>query len=288
MKRSSLLFLTSGLCLLWLAAPALGQDSSQADTDEADVQESEAAAPLLKYEDYTVKAYTLSAFGGSFSGATYLENQELWPRTVLEEGANDIRAYDGGILQVSRDFNHYDAAHKTIEPGNTYGGRVGIYIAEEFHLDLVGSYSQGTAVTTMLYTPDPEGEPEESERITVDEDDGFQVFMGGINLVYDAKSASFFNIVPRLGFGLGGVINRYSALEDMTAMYLQGLLGLEYEFVKNFRISAQADLSIFAYSVEELGYSNMVNYTNFTLGLSWFIDVVPPPARAAYEAEREG
>ena len=283
MKRSPALCLIAGLCLLWPAATAMAQEAA----GEGDA-EAAPAAPLLKYEDYTVKAYTLSFFGGGFSGTTYMENQELWPRTVLEEGANDIIAYNGQVLDVSRDVRHYDAAHKKIDPGNTYGLRVGIYISDDFHLDLVGSYAQGTAVTTMLYTPDPDGAPDVKSRLTVDTDDGFEVYMGGMNLVYEARPATFFDIVPRLGFGLGGVINRYSALEDVTALYLQGLVGLDYEVVHNLSLTAQADLSIFAYQVEELGYSNMVNYANFTLGLSWFIDVIPPQVRAARYAGSDG
>ena len=159
MKRSLFLLFLAGLCIGWLVVPVAAQDVPAEDA-EATAADSEDFEPNLKYDDYTVKAYTLSFFGGGFSGTTYLENQELWPRTVLTEGANDIVAYSGDVLQVSRDVNHYDAAHKKIEPGNVFGARVGIYIADNFHLDLVGSYATGKAVTSMLYTPDPDREPD--------------------------------------------------------------------------------------------------------------------------------
>ena len=90
-----------------------------------------------------------------------------------------------------------------------------------------------------------------------------------------------FGVTPRLGFGLGGVINRYSELEDITGLYLQGLFGLEYELFDNLSISGQVDVSTFAFQVEELGYSNMVAYKTYSLGISWFIDVIPPQVRAA-------
>ena len=291
MKRRSLVLLTSSLCLFCWAATAAAQTPADDETTTtaapADTTVAEDFEPVLKYEDYTVKAYELSFFGGSFSGATYMENQELWDRTVLEEGANNIIGYDGEVLEVSRDVRHYDAAHKKIDPGQAFGARVGLYIADDFHLDLVGMYAQGKAVTTMLYTADPEDEPDDQVRLTVDEDDGFSVYMGGVNLVYNASSAAVFNVVPRLGFGLGGVINTYSTLEDVGALYLRGHFGLQYEVFDNLSLTGQYDVSLFAFDVEELGYSNMVSYNTLTVGLSWFIDVIPPQVRAARYAEEQ-
>jgi len=261
---------------------------AQEPTDE---QEEQVAAieENLKYEDYTVKAYSLSFFGGSFSGATYLENQELGPRTVLTPGAGDIISYSGDVLwestaKYTNGLNIYDAAHKEIESGPAFGGRVGIYISRDFHLDLLGTYATGKAVTTMLYRPD-ENDRNNSHRVVVDEDDGFKMVKGGLALMYDARPATFFGIMPRLGFGLGGIINRYSYLEDKTALYLEGNFGLNVELFKNLTLSGQADVTTFAYEVDELGYSNMVNYVTYSLGISWFIDVVPDEVRAAHLAE---
>jgi hypothetical protein len=259
--------------------------------EPTDEQEEQVAASEenLKYEDYTVKAYSLSFFGGNFSGATYLENQELGPRTVLTPGAGDIISYSGDVLwestaKYANGLNIYDAAHKEIESGPAFGGRVGIYISRDFHLDLLGTYATGKAVTTMLYRPD-ENDRDNSYRVVVDEDDGFKMVKGGLALMYDARPATFFGIMPRLGFGLGGIINRYSYLEDKTALYLEGNFGLNVELFKNFTLSGQADVTTFAYEVDELGYSNMVNYVTYSLGISWFIDVVPDEVRAAHLAE---
>ena len=47
------------------------------------------------------------------------------------------------------------------------------------------------------------------------------------------------------------------------------------------------NLSIFSFEVDELTYSNMVNYTTISLGVTWFLDVVPADTRAAYSAERD-
>lgn len=276
MKRSFLLFTALIIGLLPFSTVGYAQTEEPAQENEAAVE----VEPLLPYEAYTVKAYTITLFGGSFSGTRYLENIPLGPDTYYGEGFRDIMGYNGEVLEVSRDYQHYDAAHKEIDPGTTIGGRLGIYISDDFHLDLVGSYSTGKAVTTMLYKPDP-ADPSKNVRKTVDEDPDFSVYKGGINLMYDARPATIWGAVPHIGFGLGGIINRYSELEDITGLYLQGIFGLKYEVVKNLSLTGQVDVSTFAFKVEELGYSNMVAYTSFNVGLCWYIDVVPEQVRAA-------
>lgn len=284
MKYPNLLPLLSVVLMLGLSTTLLAQEpTAEQEERVAEIEEN------LNYEDYTVKAYRLTFFGGNFSGATYLENKELGPRTILTPGAGDILAYDGEVLWESTakyedGTNIYDAAHKEIKSGPALGTRVGIYISRDFHLDLLGTYATGEAVTTMLYRPNPD-DLTINERVEVDRDDGFKILKGGLALIYDARPATFFGIRPRLGFGLGGIINRYTYLEDKTALYLEGNFGLSYELFENFDLTGQADLTTFAYEVDELGYSNMVNYVTFSLGVSWFIDVVPGDVRAAHQAE---
>ena len=55
--------------------------------------------------------------------------------------------------------------------------------------------------------------------------------------------------------------------------------------MKNLSLLGQVDLTTFAFDVDELGYSNIVKYTTFTLGLTWFIDVIPANVRAEHLAE---
>lgn len=284
MKYRTLLFLFPVLLGL-ICAPALMAQEPDSDQEEwtEEVESNE------KYGDYQVKAYRLSGFYGSFSGATYLDNKELGTRTVLTPGSYDILGYNGEVLwqstaQYENGVHIYDAAQKEIQSGPAFGGRIGIYISNDFHLDLLGTYATSKAVTTMLYRPNPE-DITINERVVVDEDDSFKMIKGGLALMYDANPAAFFNIVPRLGFGLGGVINRYNSLEDKTALYLEGNFGLHYELFKNFSLTGQVDLTVFAYQVDELGYSNMVNYTTWSIGAAWFIDVVPSSVRAAHLAE---
>lgn len=293
MKFKPNLSLLLAVCLTGTGVVAQAQDApppppppADADTGQEVVTTSEVEE--LEWSDYTIKAYTLSLWGGSFSGATYLDNKELGPRTVLTEGAGDIIGYDGEVLPEStgplKPF--YDAARKEIKAGDAFGARIGIYIADDFHLDLNGSYASGEAVTSMIFTDDPINAPDEKLRVQVDSDPGFKVYRGGISLMYNARPATTFGIVPRLGFGIGGIINRYSALEDKTGLYLEGNFGLTYELFDDIELAGQVDLTTFSFEVDELGYSEMVNYTTFSVGLSWFLDRVPEQVRAAHIAER--
>ena len=270
-----------------VTAPAEATDEVEPSPAEEPVPEATVPLPEepLTYEDYSVKAYTLTIFAGQTSGATYLENMDLADRTILTEEEYAIVAYDGGTLLVSLDAEHYTGAHKDITEGPAYGGRIGIYVSDDFHLDILGSYSKGEVITTMSYTDDPENYPDDSVRIEVDRDNGYQMYKGGLALMYDATPATFFGLVPRLGFGLGGIINRYSELSDVTGLYLEGNFGLNFELMKNFQIGAQVDVTNFAFEVEELGYSNMVNYVTYGLGLTIFLDSLPPEVRASHLAE---
>ena len=293
MKHSLLLFL--GLSLA-LAVAAQAQESPSPEYTEPVQRNME----ILDYSEYRVKAYSISFYGGRFSGGTILELDSLGDRTRITEAGrpdelwpNDILAYNGlplpeGRLKRDDGLRYlYDSTRKEIKPGPLFGGRIGIFIADDFHLDLNGSYAKGKAVTTMVYQGEDDLDPLKGTVETVDEDDGFSVLRGGISLMYDAHPASFFGIVPRLGFGLGGVINSYTYLEDKTGLYLEGSLGLTRNIAGSVDIFAQVDLDMFSVDVEELGYSNMINYAMFSLGLTWFIDVLPPSVRADHIASQE-
>lgn len=286
MKLSTIVSIVCAAVLSGSALVALAQDTPPPADDEA-ATTTEPVAEALEWSDYTVKAYSLTVWGGTSSGATYLDNPPIDGLTVLTDGAADILAYDGGVLPESRDIRHYDAATKEIKSGDAFGGRIGIYLSNDFHLDLMGSYASGEAVTSMLYTEEPDLAPDKTVRVQVDSDPGFKTYKGGLALMYNATPAAVFGAIPRLGFGLGGIINRYSQLPDKTALYLEANFGLTYEVVDNVSLGAQADITNFAFEVDELGYSNMTTYTTFSLGVSWFIDRVPEPVRASHEAKHK-
>ena len=260
MKHSLLLIF---LMALVPAVAAEAQESTSSDYTPPVQRNME----ILDYSEYTVKSYSVSFYGGQFSGGTILDLDPLDDKTrITEDGRpndlwpNDILGYDGLPLDEGRQKRDdglrylYDSARKEIKPGPIFGGRIGIYIADNFHLDINGSYSQGKAVTTMVYQGVNDLDPLRGTRETVDEDDGFSVLRGGISLMYDAHPVTFFGIVPRLGFGLGGVINSYTHLEDKTGLYLESSLGLTRNLAGAMDIFAQVDLDLFSVDVEELGY----------------------------------
>lgn len=294
MKLSKILPLCLALTLLATGNVLMAQEADETDVpgpEAPPAEEQEVVLPVeeepLTYEDYNVKGYSLALWGGQYSGATYLENQPLDVRTILTDEEYAINGFDGNVLEVSLDADRYTGATKEIQTGPAMGGRIGIYISDNFHLDLMGTYAQSEVVTTMVFTPDPEFAPNSSSRVEVDRDTDFSMIKGGLALTYDAKPATFFGIMPRVGFGLGGIINSYSVLPDVTALYLEGNFSLNYDIIDDLALTAQIDVTNFAFEVDELGYSNMVNNYTYSLGLTWFIDVIPDDIRAAHEAEQD-
>lgn len=308
MKKAFIPFLLLTLCLLLAASVATAQDRilkvpDPAEESAADEEELPALKKFDKYEDFIVKGYSISFTAGYFTGTTYLDNQLLGPKvyypiqTGFQERTNDILRYFpdnddgyGDVLPESTLLDEdqhfiYDAAQKEVEPGEAYNLRVGIYIADNFHLDLAGTYISARARTTMMHLYEYD-DPSTYKREEVDYDDGFKVYKGGLALMYDAEPARFWGIEPRLGFGLGGIINRYTELEDKTALYVEGNFALNYNLFKTVDLTAMVDYATFAFDVDELGYSNMVHYTSFSLGMTWFIDVLPADIRAAHQADQ--
>ncbi len=297
MRQSTVLLL---FLFLVTAGAAGAQDEASGEHNtpaNAPVQRNQ---EILDYGDYTVKAYSLSFSGGIFSGGVYLDNQALGDKTrITEDGRpdelwpNDILGYNGLPLEqgrLKRDDGLrylYDSGRKEIESGPAYTGAVGIYIADNFHLDVHGTYATGKAVTTMVYQGTDDNDPRRGTREVVDEDEGFSMIKGGLALMYDAEPATFWGITPRLGFGLGGIINSYTELADKTGLYLEGTFGLAAGVTKSLDVFGQVNVASFAFEVDELGYSNMVNYTTFSLGLGWFFDVLPPEVRAAHVASKQ-
>ncbi len=281
------LFAFAALGLGSLAAAAEVKPAAAPAATDPKAAVAEAPAPALEWKDYKVKGYRLSLYGGSFSGATYLDLKRLGERTILTPGAANVMGYNGEILAQSADDPHYMAPRKLIEPGTAIGGRIGIYLGDDVHMDLVGNYMTGRATTSMLYNKDGDRNSADWNRVTVDTDDGFRALKGGISMMYDARPATFFGVMPSLGFGLGGIINGYSQLEDKTALYLEGNFGLSFQPMDKLQIVARADLAVFAFKVDELGYSNMVGYRNFTVGAAWFLDAVPADVRAKHDAAKK-
>ena len=238
-------------------------------------QEEEGELPVGEEEEvpeasYSIKRISLSIFGGYFSGATFLDLPPLEERTQLEEGSNDVLRYDGTVFQLPE---HYDSPRKELDPGYTVGGRIGFYLSDEFHVDLVASVTHAKAVTSFLNS-DPR-DPQAPYREDLDEDDGFTIYQGGGVLMYDVTTVDFLGLRPYFGLGLGGIINRFSQLSDKTALYFELVAGLALPIRENMRLTTQFNAQTLSFETEELNYAKQVTYASLSVGLSWILDTTP-------------
>lgn len=272
-------------CALALAlsgVPAFAQEAEQESEPVNPLEADAEAEPELTWSDYTVKAYSIQLFGGAFGGAEYLNLPVKPDRTYVAPGSDLVMSYDGTWWETDElNYNIYDGPIKTIEDGYTLGLKVASYLADDFHLDLVFSYSATEAVLTMVNLEDPEN----TFREEIDRDAGVQVFRGALEMTYDFDSFRVLGIYPYLGFGFGGVINRFSNLEDVNGLFLLGTAGLQRHVAGTASVFLEFDFTTFSMGRDELHYTKSVNYTDIAAGVSFFIDRVPPEIRTLHESE---
>ncbi len=268
MKHKFALALLGVLGLLLSPNSLLAQEPEPTEGEESDTEQ--------VAEEYTVKAYSLTIWGGWFSGTTFLDLQPLEDRTQLEEGSDVVYKYDGSVFtpqELIFSTWSYQGARKEIEPGFVVGGKIGIYLSDQFHIDVVGAYGSSQAKTTYINS-DPEN-LDSPFREELDRDNNITIFMGGGDLVYDATTVKFLGFSPFVGFGIGGIINRFTQLEDKTALYFQLVGGLNFSLTQSLLLHTEFNATTFSFSREELHYGKQVTYTSIRLGLTWMFNLVP-------------
>ena len=273
------------MCLLLGTSAVRAQDPAEPAAPAGSTAEPATEAvnlePEMVYEDYTIKGYTIAVFGGAFSGDEYLNLPVRGDRTFEDEGADRIMGYDGDWLTPAElDRAVYDGPVKTLEDGTGFGFKVGSWLNDNVHVDLVFSYVGTEAVLTMV---NKTLEPPAAEEISRDTD--VTVFRAGFGLSYELRQFELLGIHPYVGFGFGGVIVRYSAIDDTGELFFNGNFGLTRPISPNLSVFAQFDLTTFAMSRDELQYTERVNLSDLRIGLSWFIDVVPAEVRALHEED---
>lgn len=260
------------LLLLLIALPLLAQETPTPPPEEEEELTS------------AIKKISISVHGGHFGGATYFDLPILDERAQLQEGTNFIQLFNGKTKDIGtgRPYNDIGAPfEKRLDSGNFVAARFGFYLNDSIHLDISGSYTTASAsihVTNYVYDqnegmigPGAEGFTEADGYI----DNGFKVYMGGMTLLYDAYEVKRFGLVPYFGFGFGGIINRFTELEDKTALYFQLVGGFALPITKSFRLEAQAMTTTYSFSTEEVEYNNQVVSSNFSLGATLMFDVKP-------------
>jgi hypothetical protein len=223
--------------------------------------------------NYRLKKVSLALYGGTFSGGTFLELPTPGPRTQVEEGADAVYRYDG-LPFTTLDSRFYSAPIKEIKSSTQVGGTIGFYLSDQFHLDLQLAMASSRATTSFLFA-DPRTTAADTVRVQVDEDPGFKALMGGAGLAFDATSLSFAGITPVAGCAFGGIINRFTELEDKTALYFQVGVGFYHDFGSKIRLSTQFAATTFSFAREELSYGKQVTYTSMSLGLAYLVDMIP-------------
>jgi hypothetical protein len=249
--------LISILALWPCVPPLLAQERDVPPGDEEEVPEAASS----------IKQISITLLGGWSSGGTFLDLPPLSDITQVEEGTDDVYSYDGTIFELE---DYYDAPRKEIEPGPMYGARLGFYLSDEFHLDLEGAVAFGKATVSFLNHDPDDDLPDYREQLQ--SDSGFTSYMGGGNLMYDITSQSLFGLHPFFGLGVGGIINRFTHLQDKTALYFQLLAGFNLFVTDSFAVSTSFSARTFSFSTEELHYGTQVTYLQGLLGMTWFFD----------------
>ena len=145
-----------------------------------------------------------------------------------------------------------------------------------FHLDLVGGLAIADASLSVLQYIDglPMG------RISGTEAEGFldtghSSYMGGFQFGYDGHQLKKFGLTPNFGLGFGGIIDRFTTLEDKTALFFQLYGELSRPLTKNIHARGRVTTTTYSFQTEEVQYTEQITATKLTFGLTWIFDANP-------------
>lgn len=263
------LLLTSLLLALTAAAlPVLAQDQAPADAEASAADEPTSS----------IKKVAFSFSAGSYSGATFFELPVQDDRAAVEQGAHFVTLYNGEEMELPDGLtpNRLDAPRKEIESGSFFEGRIGFYLSDNFHIDLMGGLAHSEANLSMVQIEDGmilgrvTGTEAEGYR-----DGSFSSYMGGVQLGYDGHTLKTLGLTPNFGMGLGGVINRFSVLEDKTALFFQLYGELMVPIKGGLQAKGRVTATSYSFQTEEVTYTEQLTTTTLTLGLTWIFDVKP-------------
>jgi len=275
-SRSSILFCVASLLAL-LATAALAQDST---AKRSTGRESQQDGGKSRFHS-SIKKISLDFGGGYYSGDTYYSLPPMNRRAQVAAHSFDVTLFNGTILDMgtgTHDFpNGWTAPRKEIESGSAYYGAVGFYLSDAFHLDLRVAVATSRAIFSVEQLHD--GEPT-GERIYGTEQDGwidsgFKSYLGGLDVTYDTRQLGVLGMTPYFGFGIGGVINSFTTLEDKTGLYFNLYGGLLRPLGHGFELDGRLSAATYPFATEEISYSQQVTMLTATLGLIKKFDVTP-------------
>lgn len=285
MKPNRSWVLLSAVLLVLAAAtvPALAQTGAETEVG-ADEPEVELTS--------RVKQISLAFRGGRFGGTTYLDLPVVDQRAQLALGSNTVTLFNGEILDLgdARPVNGFDSPVKEIDQGESFGVNIGFFLSDSFHIDLNASYVRSQAVLSMarfesgelierVYGADLdqwyEGFYDRTEYAGGSVDENFRSYMGGISVSYDAVVLRTMGLVPTFGMGFGGIINRFTVLEDKTALYFQLYGGLDLPISDTIHVNSIVTATTFGFQTEEVTYAEQVTTLTAQLGVTLHFDVKP-------------
>jgi len=256
------------LSALLMAFPVFAQDESGG-TDAADLTDAPTSA---------IKRISISLSGGHYSGATFFKLPPLDERAQLEEGTNMVTLYNGEELNLGEELpvDGLAAPEKKIDSGQYIEARVGFYLDDSFHVDLVGGLALADASLSVLQYMDTVP----LTRITGSEAEGFldtghSSYLGGIQLGYEGHQLKRFGITPNFGMGFGGIIDRFTILEDKTALFFQLFGELSVPLTGSIHARGRVTATTYSFQTEEVQYTEQITTTALTFGLTWIFDANP-------------
>lgn len=266
--KRALLLTSLLLALLVAALPVQAQDEPAAPA-ESDVPEEPTSS---------IKRFAFSFSAGTYSGATFFELPVQDDRAAVEQGSHTVTLYNGEELELPDGLtpNRLDAPRKELESGSFFEGRIGFYLSDNFHIDLMGGLALTEASLSMMEIEFGE----QVGRITGTVEDGYRddsvsSYMGGVQLGYDGHTLKTLGLTPNFGMGLGGVINRFSVLEDKTALFFQLYGELMLPLSSNLQVKGRVTATSYSFQTEEVHYTEQLTTTTMTLGLTWLLDANP-------------
>ncbi len=228
-----------------------------------------AQAPAVAEEDegtgatIEVKRIELTLFGGSQSGAQYLDLPALFDEIrTFDQGADDILDFQGAAMP-----SNIRAPRKEYETSPVLGGSASFYLGPSFGFQLYGSYTSTTAILTGFDINDPL-----EERFEVDTSD-MTIMAGGTNIIYNLGNERKTKIRPYFQLGFGGILNQFPEQDDVGGLYFLYGAGLSLPIKGPVRFQAGAHYTLYSFDQDEIAQDSVINTPSFTIGLTWRHDV---------------
>jgi len=233
-----------------------GGPQEQPDDDAEPIPEEEPESEPL----FQVHRIELNLFGGYMWGDTYLQLPDILdPLITFDQGADLIVDFNDDPVPSLR------APQKEMKAGIMLGGFASFYLGKNFGMQLMGSYGRSEAVLTGQTDLD-------DNRFEVDRTD-VEIFRGAGNIIYNLGREEKWPVRPYVNLGFGGVLNKYPAVDDVTALFFLYGGGFSGPLFGNFRWDVGGNFTLYTFETDEVSLDSMVTFPALFAGVTWRYDV---------------